>query len=196
MSAAGWNRLRATPKAERKLALLLPVAPERDAEALALLHALQTDGYHLATIPANAVRLTAALDTPSDAEDEESIPRSDYGVFFAALPRDLQDAITQRWNAPERDPRFRESRLDCGCFVISARRYGNIILARETPPDLASSHGDLALYAWLSDGVRVHAILGLGTRPILAEVSAAIAPPLLDLSDPALSEILTQHRAG
>ncbi|HLI21226.1 MAG TPA: cobaltochelatase subunit CobN [Stellaceae bacterium] len=190
--ARNWIRLRRTPKAERKIALILANYPHRDGRigngvgldtpqsAITVLRALAAEGYRVANIPADGDALIRALLAgPTNADRyriaDETFPRSEYGFFFAALPRAVQDKINERWGAPERDPFFRESRLDCGAFAMPAIRCGNIVVAVQPSrgydidpkasyhaPDLPPPHGYLAFYAWLADGVRVQAIVHLG----------------------------------
>ncbi|HZB91207.1 MAG TPA: cobaltochelatase subunit CobN, partial [Stellaceae bacterium] len=105
----------------------------------------------------------------------ERFARSDYAAFFAAQPRAVQDQVTERWGTPERDPLFRESRLDCGSFAIAAIRCGNVTVAIQPSrgydidparsyhaPDLVPPHGYLAFYAWIADGFRADAVVHMG----------------------------------
>src|SRR6185437_10789540 len=102
--ARNWARLRRTPKAERKIALILANYPHRDgrigngvgldtpASAITVLRALKAEGYRVEDIPADGDALIGALLAgPTNAdrgrEAEESFPRSDYGTVFATLPR-------------------------------------------------------------------------------------------------------------
>ena len=187
-----WRRttLRHTPKDERKIALILPNGLHRDDRideghpgsrdipqaAVDLLRALDADGYRVTDLPADGVALIRALHAAS-IDDAETFPRSDYGIFFNDLPGLVQDSVSTRWGAPERDPFFREGCLDCGSFVMPAIRCGNIIVAIEPSrgSDIASKvdglastqespppHSYLAFYAWLADGVRVHAVVHFG----------------------------------
>jgi len=190
--ARNWTKLRRTPKAERKIALILANYPHRDGRigngvgldtpqsAINVLHALHAEGYRVEDIPADGdALLRALLAGPTNAgrgrDADETFPRSDYGTFFATLPRAAQDKVTARWGAPERDPFFRESRLDCGAFAMPAIRCGNVVVAVQPSrgydidpkagyhsPDLPPPHGYLAFYAWLADGVRAQAIVHLG----------------------------------
>ena len=190
--ARNWVRLRRTPKAERKIALILANYPHRDgrigngvgldtpASAITVLRALKAAGYRVEDIPPDGDALIGALLAgPTNADRgrdaEETFPRSDYGTVFATLPRAAQDVVNHRWGAPERDPFFRESRLDCGAFAMPAIRCGNIVVAVQPSrgydidpkasyhaPDLPPPHGYLAFYAWLMDGVRAQAIVHLG----------------------------------
>jgi cobaltochelatase CobN len=190
--ARNWVKLRRTPKAERKIALILANYPHRDGRigngvgldtpqsAINVLRALKADGYRVDGIPADGDALIRALLAgPTNADRgrdaDETFPRSDYGTFFATLPRAAQDRVNERWGAPERDPHFRESRLDCGAFAMPAIRWGNVVVAVQPSrgydidpkasyhaPDLPPPHGYLAFYAWLADGVRAQAIVHLG----------------------------------
>ena len=159
-------------KSERKIVLILdPDAPQA---AIDRLRALQADGYRVADIPADGDALLRAL-AASDAE--ETFQRGDYGVYLATLPRDLQDSVNQRWGAPERDPAFRESRLDCGAFVIRAIRCGNVVAAMQPAGggEIDSpSHGYLAFYAWIADGIRAHAIVPLVTEGLPSAAICAV----------------------
>lgn len=169
-------KLRSTPEDERKIALVLSSAadPGMAQSAVDLMHAFARKGYRVTDIPVDGAALIRALRDGS-SNNEETFPRGEYGFFFAALPRDAQAGITERWGAPERDPSFRESRLDCGAFAMTALRCGNVIVAvqpargydgdpsasqrsSERPPP----HGYLAFYAWLADAVRAQAILHVG----------------------------------
>ncbi len=190
--ARNWARLRRTPEAERRIALVLANYPHRDgrigngvgldtpASAIALLRALKAAGYRVEDIPEDGDALVRRLLAgPTNAgrarPAEESFPRSDYAACFATLPRAAQDKVAERWGAPERDPGFRESRLDCGSFAIPAIRCGNVAVAIQPSrgydidpastyhaPDLVPPHGYLAFYAWIADGLRAHAVVHLG----------------------------------
>ncbi|HEY1506173.1 MAG TPA: cobaltochelatase subunit CobN [Stellaceae bacterium] len=162
-------------KVDCKIVLILdPDAPQSAVERL---RGLQADGYRVADIPADSDALMHAL-LAGDAE--EIFPRGDYGVYFATLPRALQDKVTQRWGAPERDPAFRESRLDCGAFAIRAARFGNVIVAMQ--PSRVSEidappHGYIAFYAWIADGIRAQAIVRL-SKEGFPDSSLCAVPPL------------------
>ena len=190
--ARNWARLRRMPAEERRVALVLANYPHRDgrigngvgldtpASIVEALRGLKAAGYRVEDIPEDGDTLIARLQAgPTNAgrarEAEESFARSDYAAFFASLPLDAQETVNGRWGAPERDPFFRDSRLDCGAFAIPAIRCGNVIVAIQPSrgydidpkssyhaPDLPPPHGYLAFYAWLSDTARVHAVVHFG----------------------------------
>jgi cobaltochelatase CobN len=190
--ARNWLRLRDKPADARRIAIILANYPNRDgrigngvgldtpAGTVEMLRAMAAAGYDVADIPRDGDALVARLlagptnGCPGRAV-EESLPRSDYAAFFATLPRTVQDAVTARWGAPERDPFFRESRLDCGTFAVPAFRLGKIAVCLQPArgynidpassyhaPDLVPPHGYLAFYAWLADGLRADAIVHMG----------------------------------
>ena len=156
-------------KSERKIVLIL----DRDSRQSAIdkLRALKAEGYRVDDVPADGDVLMRAL-LASDAD--EMFQRGDYGAYFATLPRELQDKVTQRWGAPERDPAFRESRLDCGAFAIRAARFGNVVVAMKPSHDLPPSHGYLAFYAWIADGIRAQAIVNLSKDGVPDAVVCAL----------------------
>ncbi|HZS81815.1 MAG TPA: cobaltochelatase subunit CobN [Stellaceae bacterium] len=192
--ARNWLRLRRKPAAERRVALVLANYPNREgrigngvgldtpAGAVNVLRALAAAGYALTDVPADGDALIRRLlagptNDPASAgrAAEETLQRSDYAAFFASLPRAVQDAVTARWGPPERDPFFRESRLDCGHFVIPAFRLGKIAVGLQPArgynidpaqsyhsPDLVPPHGYLAFYAWLADAFRADAVVQMG----------------------------------
>jgi cobaltochelatase CobN len=190
--ARNWLRLKRMPAAERRVALILANYPHRDGRigngvgldtpqaAIEVLRALRAAGYRVEDIPEDGDALIRRLLAgPTNAgrarAGEEGFPRSDYAAYFAGLPRAAQDKVSERWGAPERDPFFRESRLDCGSFAIPALRCGNVAVAIQPSrgydidpaatyhaPDLVPPHGYLAFYAWVSDGLRAHAVVHLG----------------------------------
>jgi cobaltochelatase CobN len=162
----------AMEKSERRIVLILDrAAPQA---AIDKLRALKAEGYRVENIPADGDALLRALLAD---DDEETFQRGDYGTYFATLPRALQDSVTQRWGAPERDPAFRESRLDCGAFAMRAIRCGNIIVAAAPKCDLPPSHGALAFYAWIADGLRAQAIVNLAKQD-LPDATICAVPPL------------------
>jgi cobaltochelatase CobN len=190
--ARNWIKLRRTPPEERRIALVLANYPNRDgrigngvgldtpAAVIEVLQALAGAGYRVADIPGDGDELMRRLIAgPTNADAgrfaEETLPRSDYAAYFATLPRALQDKVHARWGAPENDPLFRESRLDCGSFAIPALRFGGIAVAVQPSrgynidpqasyhdPDLVPPHGYLAFYAWIADQLRAHAVLHMG----------------------------------
>lgn len=159
-------------KSERRIVLILD--PDKPQAAIDRLQALKAEGYRVERIPADGPALMRAL---LGDDEEETFQRGDYGTYFATLPRALQDSVTQCWGTPERDPAFRESRLDCGAFAMRAVRCGNVIVTLAPPRDQPPSHGSLAFYAWIADGLRAQAIVNL-TRESMPDATICAVPAL------------------
>jgi cobaltochelatase CobN len=182
--AQNWTKLRRKPAAERRVALVLANYPHRDGRigngvgldtpnsTVEVLRALAAAGYRVTDIPADGDALIRRLIAGGD---EETFQRNDYAAFYARAPRDVQEQVWARWGAVERDPSFRESRLDCGHFALRAIRCGNVTIAIQPSrgydidpqatyhaPDLVPPHGYLAFYAWLADGFRADAVVHMG----------------------------------
>ncbi|NNG03499.1 MAG: cobaltochelatase subunit CobN [Inquilinus sp.] len=165
--AANWARLRHTPAAERRVALVLANYPNRDgrigngvgldtpAATLAVLRALAAEGYRVADLPADGNTLIEALQHgptnagPAGRVVTEELSRPDYELFFGALPAAVQAAVLERWGPAERDPFYRHRPLDCGGFAIPALRFGNVVVglqpARGYNIDPVASYHDPAL---------------------------------------------------
>ena len=188
--AGAWARLRATPKAERRIALVLANYPNRDgrigngvgldtpASAIGVLQALAAAGYTVADIPADGDALIRALQAGPTNDlaalagrtPREALPLADYARAFAALPAPACARITERWGAPAADPFVR-----CGRFLVPALRLGNVALLVQPArgyniepersyhdPDLPPPHGYLAAYFWLRANFGAHAVIHLG----------------------------------
>ncbi len=192
--ARNWIRLRRLPAAERRVALVLANYPNKNgrigngvgldtpASVIEMLRVLADAGYRVEDVPADGDALMRRLLAgPTNAashwsrDGDESFHRSDYATYFASLPRAVQAQVEERWGAPERDPLFRPSDLDCGRFAMPALRFGNVVVAiqpargynldpaqAQHDPALVPPHGYLAFHAWLSDGFRAHAVVHVG----------------------------------
>ena len=195
--ARNWARLRAKPPAERRVALILANYPNRDgrigngvgldtpASAIAILHAISEVGYRIADAPDGPEELIQRLlDGPTNGNPggpaQESLSFADYSAFFATLPMVVQQAVTVRWGAAERDAFFRPGRLDCGRFAIPGFRAGNVAVliqpargynidAKATyhDPALVPPHSYFAVYAWLAEEFRADAVVHLGKHGTL-----------------------------
>jgi cobaltochelatase CobN len=142
--AAAWAKLRATPAAERRIAVVLANYPNRDGrvangvgldtpESVACaLAAMARAGYRAEGIPATgAALMDDILAGPTNARDprrpvREALALPDYEAFFVRLPAPVRRAVTERWGPPERDPFFRPGDTSCGAFALPVLRYGNV----------------------------------------------------------------------
>ena len=179
--AAALVRLAATPRAERRLALILPDypgaegrsgyavgldVPESARRMLATLHAA---GYGAGPVPPDAKALLAAI------RPEPALPLDTYRRLFATLPEAAQAAVSAAWGAPEDD-----ADVSDGAFRFRLARSGNITLA--FAPDRGASldrradyhdaslpprHGLVAFGLWLRAGLDAHAVVHLGAHGTL-----------------------------
>ncbi|WP_152047742.1 cobaltochelatase subunit CobN [Aureimonas psammosilenae] len=187
--AANWVRLRRTPVAERRVAVLLANYPNRDgriangvgldtpAGTVRVLGAMRETGYAVEDVPADGNALVQhLLAGPTNAgiagrTIRETLPLTDYESFFAGLPKSIREAVTERWGAPETDPFFLAGRG----FALPLAAFGNVVVGiqpargynidpKETyhSPDLVPPHNYLALYAFLRRSLDVHAVIHMG----------------------------------
>ncbi|MGA5545976.1 cobaltochelatase subunit CobN [Mycobacterium sp. NPDC051198] len=90
------------------------------------------------------------------------VPAKDYRAWFATLPAELSDAVTEHWGPPPGELFVDRSRDPDGEIVIAAIQAGNVVLIVQPPrgfgenpvaiyhdPDLPPSHHYLAAYRWL-----------------------------------------------
>ncbi|HET7852120.1 MAG TPA: cobaltochelatase subunit CobN, partial [Methyloceanibacter sp.] len=183
-SASLWVRLAETPRAERKLALVLsdyPGAAGQAAHAVGLdaiastaeiLQLLKSEGFDVGDALPDESQLIAAL---CDAEPLPFLSLADYKRLFAALHTDARAKIAAAWGAPEDDISVRD-----GHFTIRFARYGRLVAAIQPDrgnaldrkssyhdPDLPPCHAYAAFYLWLRERIRIHAMIHLGTHGTL-----------------------------
>ncbi|HWF74227.1 MAG TPA: cobaltochelatase subunit CobN, partial [Solirubrobacteraceae bacterium] len=144
-------RLRHTPAAKRRVAMLLTSFPTKHAKigmavgldtpasALALMQALRDDGMHVDHDFTHGDEIMHALIAAGghDAEfltDEQlsraplRMPVTDYLDWYATLPQTLREAIEARWGPPPG-----ERYLDGEDFVIAGLELGNVLIAIQPP---------------------------------------------------------------
>lgn len=186
--AAHWVRLRQTPTADRRLALILANYPSRDgrlangvgldtpASCVDILRALAQAGYRLENHPQSGAQLiqwlTAGTTNDPEAQDlrriEAWLSLSDYEQYFAALPAAVQEGIQQRWGSP------REAVSGNG-FAIAGLQLGNVFVGIQPArgydldpslnyhaPDLEPPHAYLAFYFWVRHCFGVQAVVHVG----------------------------------
>ncbi|OCC24192.1 cobaltochelatase subunit CobN [Croceicoccus estronivorus] len=187
--AANWARLRQTPPAKRRVALILANYPNRDgrigngvgldtpASAAAILAALKDTGYLCDGAPPDGAalmkRMTGGVTndlTSRDRPGEVALTLDDYRVAFAELPQEARAAVSTRWGAPESDPMVRN-----GCFRLPVHLFGNMVVAVQPArgynidpkesyhdPALPPPHAYLAFHVWLNREFGVHAVVHVG----------------------------------
>ncbi|MFP4100549.1 cobaltochelatase subunit CobN [Coleofasciculus sp.] len=132
--AANWVKLRQTPPAERRIALILANYPNRDgrlangvgldtpASCVEILQALQAAGYQVEDSPETGDELIQRLTSgvTNDPEGWELRPvqqwlsEQEYHDYFDTLPLAVQQGICNRW-----DKESEESKLSQGGFCTN-----------------------------------------------------------------------------
>ncbi len=144
-------RLRSTPNAGKRVALLMTSFPTKHARvgmavgldtpasALALLDALHGAGYHVERPFAHGDELMHALiagggHDPEFLTDEQlsgnplRLPVAEYAAWYETLPAALRAAIEERWGPPPGE-RF----VDGDDFVVAGLELGNVLVAIQPP---------------------------------------------------------------
>jgi cobaltochelatase CobN len=149
--AARYARLRRTPAAERRVAIVLSAYPTKrsrlgnavgldtPASALLLLDALDAAGYQVGAVPPTGDELMATLadgltyeaELFTDDQLRQAAGHLDgarYAEWFATLPADARAEIESHWGAaPGRH------RLHDGQLVFSGIELGNVLVAIQPP---------------------------------------------------------------
>ncbi|MGK7890227.1 MAG: cobaltochelatase subunit CobN [Leptolyngbyaceae cyanobacterium] len=186
--AANWAKLRRSPPAQRKIALILANYPNKDgrlangvgldtpASCVVILHGLHRSGYWMDTdaapLPDNSDDLMQRLTTgiTNDPEGRELRPihqklsAADYQRYFQALPDEVQQAVCDRWGAPP-DKDMAIAGLQFGNVFVGiqpSRGYDHDPSLNYHAPDLEPTHDYLAFYFWLRFQWQVGAIAHVG----------------------------------
>jgi cobaltochelatase CobN len=181
---AAFVRLRALPRAERRVAVLMPDYPgapgrtgyavglDVPASVTALIDDLAAAGYAVSRAPADSRALLSAL---SAGADDATLTLDEYQTLLAGLPSAAVARLREAWGEPAADPDVRD-----GAFRFRAKRYGNIIAA--LPPDRGRSaerradyhdaslpprHALVAFSLWLQHAAKVDALVHMGAHGTL-----------------------------
>ncbi len=149
--AARYARLRHTPAAQRKVAIILSAYPTKrsrlgnavgldtPASAILILDALARAGYQLSDRPADGDTLMAALADGLTYESETLSPEQlaaavghmdghRYSSWFATLPDDARGELEGAWG-----PAPGQQRIVDGQLVFSGLDLGNVVVAIQPP---------------------------------------------------------------
>lgn len=193
--ATNWAKLRRKAPSQRRVMVVLANYPNRDgrlgngvgldtpAAAVEVLRAMQGAGYGLDTLPADGNHLLDLLQQGATndwrqldhRQQRESIALPDYLAFFHDLPQPVQQAVRERWGAPESDPFFRTGELSCGKFLLPILVLGKVAVGIQPArgynidpassyhdPDLVPPHNYLAFHAWMREQFRADAVIHMG----------------------------------
>lgn len=188
--AANWAKLRRTPEADRKVALILANYPNRDgrlangvgldtpAATCHVLGLLAKAGYAVEGAPESSdalmTRLMAGptnwLTDRADRQGGERLSLKTYRKHYEALDWEIRSALETRWGPPENDP-F----CDADGFALGMHRFGNALVGLQPArgynidptdtyhsPDLIPPHNHLAFYIWLREEWGADAIVHMG----------------------------------
>ncbi len=183
--AANWLKLRQTPVAAQKLALVLANYPNRDgrlangvgldtpASCVNILSALVAAGYNLGNaVPADSEALMQRLTLGQTNDPEgnawrpvaQSLTAAAYQHFWQSLPEAVQTAVIAQWGEPPPTD-----------YVIAGLQLGQVFIGIQPPrgydldpslnyhaADLVPPHSYLAFYVWLRQCFGVQAIVHVG----------------------------------
>ena len=159
---AALVRLRTTPPAKRRIAVLLPEYPgapgragyavglDVPASVLALLTDLDAAGYLVDGAPQASRDLLDSLEGAVDA----CLPLARYAALLDTAPEAARAGIAAAWGMPHDDPDVRD-----GAFRFRARAFGNVLVS--FAPDRGSAANRRADYHDPSLPPR-HALLAFG----------------------------------
>lgn len=183
--AASWLRLKQTPVAERKVALILANYPNKDgrlangvgldtpASCIEILNALQQAGYKVEGIPTTGDELISCLTSgvTNDLELQElrpvlqSLSREEYRRYFETLPDKIQNEIEQRWGNLSNASPFAIAGIQLGHIFVGiqpSRGYDRDPSLNYHAPDLEPTPEYLAFYHWLRQEFGAQAIIHVG----------------------------------
>lgn len=195
-------RLRHVPPANKRVALVFSAYPTKHARignavgldtpasAVALLRAMRDHGYQVGDLPGveagdgdaliHALIERGGQDPDWLTEGQLAgnpirVSAKEYRSWFATLPAELADPVTQHWGPPPGELFVDRSNDPDGEIVIAAIQSGNLVLMVQPPrgfgenpvaiyhdPDLPPSHHYLAAYRWLDTGFNADAVVHLG----------------------------------
>ncbi len=198
--ARAWVRLANTPRAERRLALVVSDYPTKGgrtayavgldtpASVVAIAEDLRTAGYDLDAIPSADAVMRALEGRGIDdglATSPSELPLATYETLYAGLPLPFREAVEAAWGAPEADPA-----LAAGAFRFPTLQSGRLTVAvqpdRGRREDRKSDHHDtsraprhayVAFYLWLREVVGIEAMIHLGTHGTLEWLPGKAAAP-------------------
>ncbi len=175
--AAGWVRLSKTPRAARRVAIVLSDYPRAGGPGVggqrghavgldsfasldAILHDLGDAGFTTDALPDQAALVHALC----HASPTPMLSLADYERLFAGLPDPVQASVRAAWGDPTGDFALQQLQLGNLTVAMQPERGGADRRALYHDPNQMPCHGYLAFYLWLRHDRDVHAILHLGAH--------------------------------
>ncbi|WP_404400178.1 cobaltochelatase subunit CobN [Pelagibacterium halotolerans] len=185
--AKNYARLRATPRAARKIGIVLANYPLRDGRlangvgydapqsTVEILQRLRKEGYTTGTFSDGTTLVNHLLTGPTNARPQNGtsdavLPLAHYRELFANLHPCIREDVPARWGVPEADPFVRGN-----AFHLPVKILGNtaILLQPARAYDLSEEesyhdlnlvppHGYVAAYLWLTEAFGAHALIHNG----------------------------------
>lgn len=172
---AAMVRLQRTPRAERRLAILIPDypnAPGRTGYAVGLdvpqsvlemLRDLKAEGYGIEGIPESARDLLRLLEL-----NQCGMPLEDYARAFGQLPEETRQKVTGAWGGVPADLGFRAVTFGNVTVALAPERGRSADRRADYhSPELPPRHELVAFGLWLRHALGVHAIVHVGAHGTL-----------------------------
>ena len=170
--AAGWVRLARTPRAERRVAVVLSDYPgvggqrghavglDSFASLHAILHDMRDAGFTTGELPEQG----GLVDALCHAAPAPMLPLTEYRRLFATLPDSVQAGVRAAWGEPAENFALPFMQLGNMTVAIQPDRGGANRRASYHDPDQVPGHAYFAFYLWVRHRLDVHAILHLGAH--------------------------------
>ena len=193
--AIKWARLHRLKNEDKKIALIFHNYPPKNynigsasgmdsmESATRLLARMKADGYKIDFLPGSAeefIRIMTShatndlsLLTDKQAEECQKLSADEYAAFFATLPEEARQKMTEQWGEAPGDIMLSDEgnilvpgTMNGNIFmtVQPARQYGMDPARAYHDPTIAPTHQYLAFYYWLREVFKADAVIHLGTH--------------------------------
>ncbi len=193
--AIKWAKLHRLKNEDKKIALIFHNYPPKNynigsasgmdsmESATRLLARMQADGYKIDFLPESAeefIRIMTShatndlsLLTDKQAEECQKLSAEEYAAFFATLPEEARQKMTEQWGEAPGDIMLSDEgnilvpgTMNGNIFmtVQPARQYGMDPARAYHDPTIAPTHQYLAFYYWLREVFKADAVIHLGTH--------------------------------
>ena len=177
--AVRWVKLGRTPRAERRLALVLSDYPARAGRAgyavgldttesvVQIVKLLHAEGYDVGEAGLSAADVEGLLSGDCAGLD---IAVNTYVSRLKAFPPSLQNEIENCWGAPAEDDVFSFPMLKAGKLLVFLQPDRGLAHDRKAgyhDTSIPPRHAYVALYVWLREQAKIDALIHLGTHGTL-----------------------------